>query len=171
MNIAELEKFEQSVSKATYSIIKDQMVSLSSGELLHLLDSKSNKVGDTAAMFLWRKSCDLLVDALLERKLRTAAGRLRATNILNWNGRACKRAIEAYLFCLDDRSFYVFCNGLFGIVFLRRTDLLEFLQNRHDSCDRIEWREQYALAIASMKAGDPYLYSPNFHDAAGVWNL
>ena len=45
-----------------------------------------------------------MIDAVLASKVRTKLGRVRATYLLNRFGTAVPRAVEAYLYLLNDRN-------------------------------------------------------------------
>ena len=131
MKVPDIKALERRLARQSYQSIDDALGPLSSAEVLPLLDSKSIKVGDTAACILFRrKATRLLIGALLQNRLRTAVGRIRATNVLNWFGRAEPSATDACIHCLDDRSVDVLDNALFGIVFMRRRDLIPELKKR-----------------------------------------
>jgi len=166
-------KLEKCLMRKNYQAIDEALRSLSPSDLLSLLDSKSIKIGDTAASLLnRRKETALLIDALLNDRIRTALGRVRATNVLNWHGRAVPAATTAQIHCLDDRSDSVIRNALFGIVFLRRRDLIPKLKERLAVAERGSRRQlDFREAIKALEANDPLLFSPGFDDAGNVWRL
>jgi hypothetical protein len=166
-------EFERRLARQSYQTIHRELGRLSSRELLVLLDSKSIKIGDTAAGLLHQRTeTELLINALLSDHIRTPIGRVRATNVLSGFGRAIPEAVDAYVHSLDDRSEGVLSNALFGIVFMRRRDLLAALQERFAVARPGSARHQLLRkAIEALRANDPSLYSPGFHDAANVWRL
>jgi hypothetical protein len=164
---------EERLKRQTYSAIDTELSRLSADELLTFLDSKSIKVGDTAASLLGRrKETELLIDALLHNRVRTALGKVRATNILQSFGRAVPEAVEAYSHLLGDRSNGVVGNALFGIVFMRRRDLLPKLRECLALAARDTARQQkFRAAIEALEADNPSQFSPGFRDANNIWGL
>jgi hypothetical protein len=169
----DLKELEDRVKHQGYEAIDQALRPLGSDDLLILLDSKSRKIGDTAAGLLdSRKETDRLIDALLNNRIRTALGRVRASNVLNWYGRAVPEATAVCVHLLNDRSNDVVDNALFGIVFMRRRDLLPKLREHLALAHGDQRRERYLTeAIKALEANDPSLFSPGFHDAKNVWRL
>ena len=173
MTNEDLKKLEERLKHQNYQVNDKELSPLASNDLLILLDSKSTKVGDTAAALLGRRTeTGLVIDALLNNRIRTALGRVRATNILHWFGRSVPEAVEAHLHLLSDRSNDVLGNALFGIVFRRRRDLLPKLRE-HLAIASGDAAKQQILreAIEALEADNPALYSPGFHDANNIWRL
>ncbi|HEV7300132.1 MAG TPA: hypothetical protein VGN72_12255 [Tepidisphaeraceae bacterium] len=153
--------------------ILEDLSKLSSGDLADVLDCKSKLVGDTAADILAsRDEAELLVRRLINDKVLTVLGRVRVTNILTSMGLSAPGAIDAYVHVLDDRNDGVFSNGLFGIVFMRRRDLIPELQKRLNQtrADSSRW-EMLTTAIDALAADDPSVFSPGFCDTTNVWRL
>ena len=173
MTNKELKAIEERLKLQNYQVIERGLACVAPKDLLILIDGKSRKIADTAATLLDRqKEMELLIKALITDSIRTAPGRIRATNVLNWHGRAVPQAVEAHLHLLGDRSDDVLSNALFGIVFMRRRDLLPKLRKyleeaRPDSARHKLFRE----AIGALEADRPSLFSPGFHDANNVWRL
>jgi hypothetical protein len=173
MENSEIKALEKRLARQSYKVIADELRPLSSGALLSLLDSKSIKIGDTAGDFLaGRDEAPLIVDAILNNRIRTALGKVRATNILNWFGRAVPEAVDAHLHLLNDRSNDVLGNALFGIVFWRRRDLLPKLREHLALVSDDAARQQTLReAIEALEADNPSLFSPGYHDANNIWRL
>jgi hypothetical protein len=173
MTSDDLKKLEERLKHQNYQQIGKELDLVASNDLLILFDSKSRKVADTAAdLVARRKDTGLLIDALLSNHIRTALGRVRASNVLNWFGRAVPEAIGADLHLLADRSSDVVSNALFGIVFWRRRDLLPKLREHLALADGDIARQQnFSEAIKALEADNPSLFSPGFHDANNVWRL
>lgn len=155
----------------SYEAIGMALQGMPSPDLLKLMDSASTKIGDTAADLLGsRNESALLIEALLIDRLRTAVGRVRATNILNKFGRAVPESTRALVHCLGDRSDGVVSNALFGIVFMRRRDLLpklrEYIELTSPNSVR---RENFRNAIRALEEDDPWIFAPGFADLANVW--
>lgn len=173
MTKEELKKLEEPLKGQSYESVQKALEPLTTDDLLQLLDSKSTRVGDTAASLLGsRKETSALIGALRTNRLTTARGKIRATNILKWFGRAVPDALKAYLHLLDDRSAEVMGNALFGIVFWRRRDLLPVLQEHLARAGSDpERREIFSRAIEALEADNPSLFSPGFQDGNNVWQL
>lgn len=164
---------EDRLAHQGYKAIDGEISSIPSGELISLLDSKSRKIGDTAAEILQRrKETALVLDALLHDRIHTVLGKVRATNILNAFGRAVPEAINGYVHVLGDRSNDVVSNALFGIVFMRRDDLLPKLREHLRGASIGSPRQKlFNEAIEALEANDPSIFSPGFADNGNVWRL
>jgi hypothetical protein len=164
---------ETRLTHESYQVIEREIRSLPSDDLLQLLDSRSRKIGDSAAdLILERHETDILVEALLHDRIRSVLGRVRATNVLADHGRSAPGAIDAYVHCLDDRSDDVLSNALFGIVFMRRRDLIPMLRQRLAAAEtNAERHKMLREAVEALEADDPQRFSPGFRDAQNVWGL
>lgn len=173
MENSDQKALEDRLAHQGYNAIDEELSSISSGELFSLLDSKSRKIGDTAAEILQRrKETALVLDALVHDRIHTVLGRVRATNILNAFGLAVPEAINGYVHVLGDRSNDVVSNALFGIVFMRRSDLLPELMKYLDAAATGSSRQKlFSEAIDALKANDPFVFSPGFSDTGDVWRL
>ena len=167
------QSLEKRLVRQSYQAIDLELDPLPSEVLLKLLDSKSIKIGDTATGILQRrKETAMVLDALLHDRFRTVLGRLRATHLLNCFGCSIPEAIDGYLHALNDRSTHVVSNALFGIVFMRRKDLIPTLMKHMNAASEGSPRyEQYNEAIDALKANDPSKYSPGFCDLGNIWRL
>jgi hypothetical protein len=149
---------------------------LSDRELLDLFGSSSIKVGDSACGMLRSRGGDELedamVDALLAGRFRTRLGRMRASHVEICGGRRVRRAHEAYLHILHDRSASVVDNGLFGLVFLNDKAHLPAVEA---ACDALppdsKWKTRFDCAIKALRVGNPFVFSPGYNDAANAWGL
>jgi hypothetical protein len=141
--------------------------------LVELVDSQSIKIGDTAADLLGsRNEAKLVIDALMSDRLRTADGRVRATNTLHRFGRSVPESADAHVRLLGDRSDRVVRNALFGIVFMCRRDLLPKLKGDIASAPAGTTRHNDLRdAIVALEANDPFIFSPGFEDQYNVWRL
>lgn len=140
--------------------------------LINNLDSpKTSVAGDAITELRTKKCVDELVDAILCGTIRTARGRIRATNILQSFGKSANRALEAYVALLNDRSFDVAQNALFGIVFWQDKSLIEVIDGAIKSCKTEKLRKALSTAKKSLNDGNPFLYSKSFHDVKNVWQL
>ena len=112
------------------------------------------------------------MDALLDGRIRTSLGRVRAINTLNCRGRAVKGAATAFLRVLGDRSVRVVDCALHGLVFLQDKANLPAL--KAEAPRRGQGGKGYAeimKAIEALEREDPFLYSPSFEDSRGIWEL
>ena len=164
---------EDRLAHQGYQAIDKELSSLPSAELVDLLESKSRKIGDTVAEIMRRrKETALVLDALLHDRFHTAPGKARATYILMAFGRAIPEAINGYVHVLGDRSNGVVSNALFGIVFMRRNDLLPNLREHLAKAPTGSPRHKlFGEAIDALEANDPSIFSPGFADTGNVWRL
>jgi len=162
---------ERSVAGKDPRLIMEALERCRDEELVGLLDSKSRRAGDVAARLLVRREqVDMVVEALVQAKLRRAEGRVRATWVLHQFGKKCPGAPRAYLALLSDRSIYVLSNALFGLVFSRYVEALEPINSalRQASGQR---RDLLATARQALLENNPRLYSPYYLDSNDVWDL
>ncbi len=173
MNELDRKALESRLVRLSYEVIGGELRTLSSGDLLDLLDSRSTKIGDTAAGFLAsRGEAALLIGALLSDRIRTALGRVRAGNMLGCFGLSAPGAVMARVHMLADRSDDVVDTALFGIVLSRRKDLLPKLRDHLARLSPGTRRcDLFIEAIKALEANDPSLFSPDFFDIGNVWRL
>jgi hypothetical protein len=151
-------------TKLSYAELDAELATRSIDELLVLLDSASIKVGDTAASLLGRRDAfDCVYDALCDRRIRTALGRMRAIYILQLPARKYPRSFDACIRLLRDRSSIVFGQALWGLCLWSDSRSLPELKRVRDRDP-----EKVALAIRAIEAGDYRIYSPYFDDQ-GAW--
>ncbi|HEX3655689.1 MAG TPA: hypothetical protein VHV55_07790 [Pirellulales bacterium] len=169
-------ELERELAHKTYGQIDRALQNLSDGELLGLFDSPSIKVGDSACGILRSRSDesfgDEMVDALLEGRFKTRLGRMRASHVVLCGGKRVRRAHEAYLHILHDRSASVVDNGLFGLVFLNDKSYLPAVEAARDVLPGdSKMRIRFDDAIKALQAGNPFIFSSGFNDAANAWGL
>jgi hypothetical protein len=174
MTREELNDLERRLVRESYGSISKVLHAspLTTDDLFELIESDSIKVGDSAASLLSRrKETNALISRLIDDRIRTRLGRLRAINTLTMRGASCPEALPAYVHCLDDRSNDVLSGSLFGIVFMRRHDLLPQLRARLEATDLAKGRrELLEKAVKALELDDPFFYSPNY--AGGeMWGL
>lgn len=171
MDIHELAKW---LCRLPYSAIEAEIKDLGDEDLIRLLDDKSRKVGDTAFTILYRnEKLDLVVDRLLDGTIHTRDGKVRATNMLSWRGKKYRRSAEAFLALLKDRSFDVVSNALWGLTFLQDEGNLPAIGEEADrrAAAGGQTYERFHKAIEAIEKHNPFIYSPYFMDAQGVWEL
>lgn len=164
---------DERLGKLAYAQVADHLRSASDGDLLLLLDAKSVRVADTAADLLSsRNKEEAVIDAVLGGQIKTARGRVRATNILTCVGKAVPRAEQMYLSLLGDRSVNVVSNALFGLVFWQnKENIPKIEQARARRPDGSNMTQYYDSAINALLKNDPRLFSPYFCDEDNVWQL
>jgi hypothetical protein len=141
--------------------------------LIGLLDSRSVRIGDSAADVLARRrETEAVVDAILEKSLTTRLGKIRALTVLHQFGKKCPRSKEAHLALIDDKNYSVVCEALWGLVFMQDKTLLPVIQAAMVRAgEDSEAFLKYELAITAIRSRDPYFYSPDFWDHMNVWEL
>jgi hypothetical protein len=167
------EGIEARFAESSYSDIAAGLNELPDDDLIALLDAKSVRVGDTAASFLMeRNKHQAVIDAILCSRIETAAGRLRATNVLLAFGKTIPRAEAAYLRLINDNSDRVVDNALFGLVFLQNKENVAAIESAKRAAEpqskRIRYYEQAASALISE---NPFAIAPYFRDVNNVWQL
>ena len=165
---------EKRLSHLGYREIEAEIKGLNYEELVVLLDSPSRRVGNVAFDLLSRSGqFDLVVERVLDGTIHTRLGKVRATNMLNWQGKRFKRSKDACLLLLQDRSYDVLSNALFGLVFLQDQVNLPAIvaeaQRRRPAGGKAY--ERLLQAIEAIEKGNPFIYSPHFCDAQGIWQL
>lgn len=173
MDPVDIQNLEARVSRLEYPDIGRELNGLSDAALLELLNSRSIKVGDSAASILRsRGRTDAVVDAILSGKLRTKLGKIRGTYILHSFGRGCSRSVEAYLALLHDRSVEVVSDALFGLVFLQDERNTTHIQRaRAEVQPGGAVLEYFDRAVEALRKQDPFIFSPYFRDVGDVWGL
>lgn len=140
--------------------------------LISLMDNSSTSIADEAADELSINHCDdQIVDAVLSGQLKTAKGRIRATNNLLLRGKALPRALDVYIALLSDKSYYVAHNAIFGIVFWQDDSTIPVLEQKKRNCAESKLIKCIDLALRAIRRRDPFLFSKHFHDVNNVWEL
>ncbi len=166
-------KLEGRLKHRSYEEIENELRTLQSDDLVAFLDSKATRVADTAVSLLERRrEVALVTRSLITNRLRTALGRVRGIFVLSGFGVSAPETVEAYLHLLSDRSADVVSEALFGLVFMRRRDLLPILREHLEHLPAGSPRcENFSEAIRALEANDPSLFAPGFLDAGNVWRL
>ena len=158
---------EVKLARLSYAEISERLKNRASFELLDLLDDRSIKVGDTAASLLSsREEREMVLSVILNDKLKTRKGKVRALNFLSQCGRQMPEAIQGFLHLVNDLHPDVVDCALFGIVFWndpRNIDAVLAITN-----PRVQLFVEKALK--ALQCADPSIYSPSFFDQAGVWS-
>jgi len=167
---------ERELAHKTYEQIDQALRNLPDGELLDLFDSPSIKVGNSACDILSSRAGDAfkdeMVDALLAGRFKTRLGRMRASHVVLRGGKRVRRAHEAYLHLLHDRSAEVVDNALFGLVFLNDKAHLSALEAARDALpDDSKMKARFVGGIQALQAGNPFILSSGYDDATNAWGL
>jgi hypothetical protein len=164
---------QMTLAKLTYAEVHKRLAKRSSEKLLALLDERSIRVGDTAECLLsLREERQLVLAAIMDDKLKTRNGNVRALSFLLRRGRKMPEAIDAYLHLVHDSHRDVVAWALFGLVFLGNKRFIRNIQEalaRPGIPERL--RKRLELAVKALEEQDPFIFSPNFHDAGDVWKL
>jgi hypothetical protein len=165
--------FDDALKNATYVEINRRLQQATNSQLIALLDSKSIRIGDSAAGVLGaRKKHQLIIDAILAQQLKTSLGRLRASSSLLAFGKNVPRAVEAYSLLLDDRSRHVIDNALLGLVFMQEVDNIPAIEAaKIRAAERGKPVGQYDLAIRALKQDNPFIFAPWYGVQPGVWDV
>jgi len=169
----DLDSLEKSLAGKPYEVVEVELAPLDTEQLIALLDCRSIRVGDTAADLLVRRGeTEAVIDATLAGRVSTKIGKQRALNILTWLGRACARARDIYLALLKDRHETIVGGALFGLVFLQAKEHEGAIREAMKAVRRdSELYERFKLALEALHKGDPFIFSPYFHDVGDVWKL
>lgn len=163
---------EDSLKNAASGKIAEKLAVVQSSTLVHLLDSRFPTIGDAAAYELVRRhETVLVVEAVVSNMLPTATSRTRALFILKMFGSSCREAVAAYKHSLDDRNNGVLSGALFGIVFMRRTDVLPTIRKKLRAAGNgTERADLLQRAVHALEENNPSLYSPYYRDSEGKWD-
>jgi hypothetical protein len=171
--MVEMTAIESELATSTYAEVADRLEDFSDEDLFALLDSSSIRVGDTAADILIRRNRhDLAIDGILNRKIKTANGRLRAMSMLSCLGKSVPMAELVYLDLLEDKSARVVDNALFGLVFWQNKENIPKIEAAMAKAKpRSKKMVFFEQAIEALRKDDPFLFSPHFADPNNVWEL
>jgi hypothetical protein len=170
MDIREL---EDSLKGHSYAEIDRVLADAETRTLMALLDSKSIRIGDSAAgIIARRRETDAVVDAILAKSLRTKLGKIRALSIIGQFGKKCPRSTEAHLALMEDKNPDVVSGALWGLVFLQDVRVLPAIRSAMDRAgEDSEAYLNFELAIEAIESRTPFIFSPGFSDHMNVWEL
>lgn len=170
---SKLLELENALSSKHYRDVDVALVSETDSVLVSLLDCRNKRVGDCAAdVLIRREKTDAIIDAITRRELTTLLGKIRALSVLHRFGKACQRAKEAYLALMNDANAGVVDSALFGLAFLQDDSILTLIRDaRQLHRSGSPAHEMMDRAISAIEEGNPFIYSPGFHDAGDVWGL
>jgi hypothetical protein len=161
---------ETKLKGKSYPEIERALAMASHEVLIGLLDSRSIKIGDSAADLLTRKrQHPLLISTTLANRLATKLGKIRATNILFGSGRKYPEALKAYFALLKDRNDEVADNALLGLVYWGNREAIPAIKERQKTVKTAEAARRFDVACEALEKNDPKIFSPHFVDDAGIW--
>jgi len=161
---------EESLKGLDNPEIERRLAKAENQTLVELLDSKSIKVGDSAAVLLMRKkSYPLLISAALEGKVTTKVGKIRTKNILFGTGRRYPEAHKVYLLFLNDQSDEIAHNSLLALVFWGDKQAIPIIQERGKQVKLPEDAREFDRACVALQNSDPTSFNPHFADDTETW--
>ncbi len=138
--------------------------------LIELLDSKSIKIGDSAAGLLRGSQAHrLLLSSILEKRITTKFGKFRAKSILFSTGRRYPEALKAYLVFLNDRNDEIADNALLALVFWGDKRVIPSIKERAKAIKSAEDAKEFERACDALEKSDPASFNPHFKDDSGIW--
>lgn len=138
--------------------------------LIELLDSKSIKVGDCAAMMIkGDERYRLLISSILEGRITTKLGKIRADNMLFRTGRHYPDALKAYLWFLADPNDEIAYNALLALVFWGDKKVIPVIKERMKRVKSPEDKKDFIRACEALEKSDPQSFNPHFTDVDGIW--
>jgi hypothetical protein len=170
-----LRELAKELCRLSFQEIEARICDLDTDWLIELINSRSRKVGATASHVLrgrGKKAQVALVNAVLAGRMTHRDAKVVAMNHLKALGRDCPKAVEAYLYMLDDTNEEVADNALFGVVFFQDKKYAAHLLQKRDTLSKDSWlRGQLDKAIQALKKRNPFVYSPNVLFLKNVWKL
>jgi hypothetical protein len=161
---------EEKLKRLGYREIAEGLANTGAEILLHLLDSKSTKVGNTAADFLAKKrGHPLLISAIMEDKIRTKLGKIRASNILFGLGRKNPEALDAHLKLLRDKNVEVADNALLALVAWGDCRVIPAIKERQATVKSVEDAKEFQLACEAIEKSNLAIFSPHFSFSKDAW--
>ena len=164
---------DSKLPRMTYAQLAAELRRWSDEELLDALDSRSIKIGDTAADFLsMRNRHQQVREAVLSGRITTKLGKIRSTNILCELGKTWGPAKEVYLHLIWDKNAEVAGNAMFPLVFWQDKSVIPAIREAIEGAppgSRI--RGRFLTAIEALEKQDPFIYDDGFRDVGDVWKL
>lgn len=162
---------EASLKGLNYPEIERVLANAEAAVLIELLDSTSIKIGDSAAgLIRGKEACRLLISSILEKRITTKFGKIRANNTLFGTGRRYADALKAYLTLLEDPNDEIADNALLALVFWGDKGVIPAIKARAKSVKSTEHAMEFARACDALEKCDPASFNPHFRVAAGIWN-
>jgi hypothetical protein len=164
---------DEQLRKMTYSELSAELAHYDEGQLFSLLAHRARKVGDSAASEIYRRGLTERAAAeVIAGKLSKPTALVRVASLMHRIGKDAANAAEFYARLIEYRQSSVVDSGLFGLVFLQdKTNIGVITRALEASSRDLESMEMMKRAIAALEAGDPFVYSPNFHDRSDAWRL
>jgi hypothetical protein len=166
-----IQNLEANLKGLNYPEIERLLAALEPNVLIQLLDSNSVKIGDSAAgLIMGADAYRLLISYILDKKIRTKVGKIRAKNVLFSVGRRYPEALEAYLTFLNDANDGVAHNALLALVFWGDKDVIPKIKERRKSLKSPEDAKEFERACVALENSDPESFDPYFFDYQGIWS-
>jgi hypothetical protein len=153
-----------------YSQIWQALKRVSVETLIQLLDSRSIRIGDSAAGLLSTdQAVSDLISAVRNNQISTQLGKIRASNVLSIFGRRFPEALEAYLVLLRDRNDEAAANTLLQLVFWGDKRVIPLIEERKKTIKSPDVIKDFERAVQALGKSDTFIFSPCFRDADGIW--
>ena len=158
-----MSKQHETLSRLSYAELGKTMTALTDDELVELLNSKSVKVGDTAASLLsTRNRIDVVLQGFARGQVTTRNGKMRVVYIVGRKHNT-NAAMDVLMTLVKDRVFDVADSALFAIVKVGGSTVRGKLAELQQSPDVIpSIRPRIERALKAIDENDPRVYSPNF---------
>jgi len=161
---------EEKLKRLSYREIAEGLANTGAEILLQLLDSKSTKVGNTAADFLANKQgLPLVISAIMENKIETKLGKIRAKNILFGFGRKNPEALNAYLKLLQDQNDEIAYNSLLALVVWGDRRVIPAIKERQATVKSVEDAKKFQLACEAIEKSNLAIFSPHVSFSRDAW--
>jgi hypothetical protein len=132
---------------------------LSDEDLLRLVDSPSIKLGDPACHFLAKRGKrDLVLKLVLEKKLKTRNGKVRAANFLGDWGRSWSEAFAGLMMLATDRNKDAVNTALLSVVLWRDKTAIPKLRVLYEE----RRNPDYLKAINALEQNNHRFYAKYF---------
>lgn len=169
MNKIQHQEIADRFAEYSYKQLSDELKKWDTEQLIELIDAPSVKIGDTAVEIVGRRCPNLLIKALLGKRVKTSVGKLRALNVMHYYGKQYEDFHKVFSCFLNDRSFDVVDAALFGLVFWQDQSATDLISKARSSTQHD--RASFDKAIEALEKRDPFIFSPHFCDAGDVWEL
>lgn len=161
---------EQKLRGLNYPEIERSLRRTKPQMLIEMLDSKFIKIGDSAAGLLrGGQAYHLLISAIVEGRITTRIGKIRANNTLFRSGRRYPEALNAYLAFLNDRNDEIAYEALLALVFWGDKRVIPSIKQRATSIKSAADEEEFERACGALGRSDPAIFNPHFTDYKGIW--
>lgn len=161
---------EKNLKGLNYPGIESALANVEPEILIELLDSKSIKIGDSAAgLIKGSHTYRVLISSVLENRITTKLGKIRAKSILFRTGRQYPKALEVYLSLLNDSNDEIAYDSLLGLVFWGDKRALPLIKERAKCLKSREDAKEFERACDALERSDPASFKLHFNDVASIW--